>query len=816
MTLRWLDTLLYDLRYASRVLWRAKGFTAAAVLTLGIGIAGTTLMFALIHGVLLRPLPVLDQERLIVAWREARTSGSAQYPFGDLEIEAVAAASQLLESAAGVTRNGVARAVFTDRGISSYANLGLVTGGFFDVLGVQPVLGRTLTRDDDREGAGHVIVISHGFWQRHYGGDPGIVGRQVRLGEQALTIAGVMPPDLDYPTGVEIWQTTRSVPTDGPFGNAAQREVNLIARMRPGVSVAQASSEIIALNERLTNDAPTDYLRRGLLPVVQPFTNLVIGNVGGTMIALFAAVALVLLIASANVANLILLHGESRRGEIAIRSALGAARARIVRQVMTETAVLAVAAGIAGFALAAWSLPIVLTVIPEGLPRLESIRIDSGVVAFSIGVIFLAALVAGLAPGMLATRGDLIASLRGTATAVAGGGANRGRRVLVMTQVALAVMVIAAAGLLVRSVMNLHAIDLGLAADRLVVLDLYLPPANYRERHQRAQFLDAAIAQLEATSPIAAVTPVNVLPFTDRGWDVPLVSAEGQSADEAAANPSLNLESIHPNYFATFEIPLRAGRPFTTADREGAVAVAIVSEDAAARLWPNQDPIGKRMKMGRVDSTGRWLEIVGVAAATRYRTVTTPRPTLYLPAAQFQMTASLLVVRTAASLELLMSLASERLRGIDPNVQVMRVSTFGDHLERPLARPRLAAFLLTLFAGAALLLSAVGLHAVMAASVRQRDREIAVRLALGATAARVRRLVMAEAITLTGVGALLGAAGAMATSRLLEGMLFEVSALDPVTIGGTVLVLLGAAALASLVPLRRATRTDVMTTLRNS
>lgn len=803
-----------EARYAVRLLWRAKAFTTAAVSALALGIAATTVMFALIQGVLLRPLPVQEQDRLILSWREAPTTGSALYPFGDVEIDVIARDSQLLESAAGVTRNGVRRAVVSDGIASSYANVGLVTGGFFEVLGARAVLGRRFTVTEDRDGAEPAAVISHGYWQRHFGGQPDVVGRRISINEQPCVVVGVMPPDLDYPRGVEIWRTTRSIPANGAFGIAAQREVNLIGRLRPGVTIEQASSELAALDQQLATGASADYLRRGFNIVVRPFAEVVIGDVRRTMIALFGAVAFVLLIASANVANLLLMRGESRRGELALRAALGAGRGRVAGQVFVESLILSSIAGIAGFLLAWVALPALITIVPDGLPRIESIRIDATVAAFSVAVAFVTALLAGIVPGLFSMRGDLVSPLRGGSATIAGT-ATRGRRLLVVGQVALAVTVLAAAGLLIRSVLNLQAIDLGLAAERLVVVDLHLPSAAYAERGRRAQFLDQVFTQLEAVPGISAVTPVNVAPFTDRGWDVPRVTAEGQNNDQAASNPSLNLESIHPNYFSTIEAPILRGRPFSAADREGTVDVAIVSEDVAARLWPGQDPIGKRLKMGRVEGSGRWLEVVGVAATTRYRTVTTPRPTLYLPAAQFQMTATMLVVRSTASLELLMSVARERIRAIDPNVTVLSAAPFADYLDRPLGRPRFNAFLIGVFGIAALLLSTLGLYAVMAAHVRQRDREIAVRLALGATGANVRRLVLVEAGRLAGLGALLGVAGAVAGARFLRGLLFEVQPLDLVTIGGAAVVLLAAAALAAYAPMRRAARADVVSVLRS-
>ena len=797
-----------------RILRSSPGFAAITILTLALGIAGTTVMFALIQGVLLRPLPVRDQDRLILAWKEVHTTGSARYPFGNIEIERVAENSRFLEAAAGVTRNGVGRTVVTDDTVSYYANVGLVTGGFFDVLGARAMLGRTFTPADEKDGAEHVLVVSSGFWRRHYGGAHDVIGRRVMLSDQPFTIVGVMPPDLDYPTGVEIWRPTSSVATSEAFGDAARREVNLVGRLRSGVTLEQATSEIVALSRVFEDVAPAN-APRGLIPIVRPFVDVVVGDVRLAMFALFAAVGLVLLIASANAANLLLMRGEARRGELALRAALGAGRGKLVRHVLAESLVLSALAGIVGVAVAWSSLQALITLVPDGLPRVESVRIDTTVVLFSTAAAFVTALLAGLAPALLSLRMDLLSSLRGDAPAVTGGFSTRGRRTLVVAQVALAVTVLAGAGLLIRTVLRLQAIDLGLPAQRLVLLNLHLPGAKYAERTRHAQFLDEAIAQLEAVPAIAAATPVNVEPFTGRGWDVPRFTAEGQTADQAAANPSLNLESIHPNYFAAIEAPILHGRAFTTADREGTSPVAIVSEEVAAKLWPQENAVGKRLKMGGANSRAPWYEIVGVAAQTRYRALTNSPPTLYLPAAQFQMTATMLIVRSSASLELLTSMANDRIRAVDPDVRVMRVAPFSEMLDRPLARPRFNAFLLAVFGTAAFLLSTVGLYAVMAAYVRQRDREIALRLALGATAAGVRRFVLAEAVRLAGLGAALGVLGALITTRTLAGMLFEIDPLDPLTLTGAALMLILAAALASYLPVRRAVRADTVAVLRS-
>jgi predicted permease len=386
---------------------------------------------------------------------------------------------------------------------------------------------------------------------------------------------------------------------------------------------------------------------------------------------------------------------------------------------------------------------------------------------------------------------------------------------LVVAQVALAVTVVAAAGLLTRSLRWLQTVDMGLAADRLVFVQLALPQAKYADGARHLQLLEDVVAQLEAAPGIAGATPVNTPPFAGTGgWDAPEFTAEGQSAESAAANPSLNLESIHPNYFETFDVTLVRGRGFTEADRQGAPEVAVVSEDVAARNWPGEDPIGKRIKLGRLDSTQSWRMVVGVARPTRYRELASPRATLYLPAEQFIDAAEMLVLRTASPLTLVARLARERVGAVDPDVHVLRVAPFRELLQAPLARPRFNAFLIGVFGVAALLLAAIGLYAVMAASVRQRYKEIAIRLALGASASDVRTLVVGEGLRLAGLGAAIGLASASAATRLLRGLLFGVHPLDPVSLLAAALLLVGVSALASYLPARRATQVDPASTLR--
>ncbi|HYN06170.1 MAG TPA: ABC transporter permease [Vicinamibacterales bacterium] len=806
-----LEALKQDIRSACRGLWRAKAFASAATLTLALGITGTTVMFAVVDGVLLRPLPVRDQDRLVLAWKELRSSRFAHYPFGGPDVDAVVEASQLLESGAGVTSNGAVPWVVVEDGSASYVPGALVTGAYFEVLGIHPLLGRALTRTDDVAGADNVVVISYALWKRRYGGSRDTIGRRIVLGGTAFTIVGVMPPALDYPNGVEIWRTVRSVPAGGVFGDAAHYEIDLIGRLRPGVTIDQAAAELASIAKRIEANAPPDR-PRDVAVVVRSFEDVIVGDSRPAMLALFGAVALVLLIATANVANLLLLRGEVRSGELAVRAALGAGGGRILSLIFAESLTLATAAGAAALVTSWWSLEALVRLIPEELPRGDDSRIDVRVLAFAMGIVFLAALAACIVPALASVRRDLVAQLQNRQR---GRGGVLGRRALVAAQVGLAVMIVAGAGLLTRSLLKLQAIDLGLAADRLVFMD-FVPSPKFRDPAHHSHFLDEIVARLESTSAIATATPVNVLPFSGLGgWDVPRFTAAGQTETEAAANPSLNLESIHPNYFETFQIRLLRGRSFTDADREGAVNVAIVSEDVAARTWPGGDPIGQRLKMGGPGSKEPWLTVVGVAGPTRYRELATARATLYLPAKQFLNTARMLVVRSTASPTLIASLSREHVRAVDPDVQIIRVVPFARFLDAPLARPRFNVWLIGIFAIAASVLASVGLYAVVAAFVRQHDREIGIRMALGATGANVRNLVLTEAARLAGPGAAAGLIGALFTTRLVRGMLFEVDPLDAPTLAGAAVLLILASLLAAYVPTRRARRLDAAAMLRS-
>jgi putative ABC transport system permease protein len=808
----------HDLRLACRSLLRARSFTCAAVLTMAVGIGGTTVMFALIQGVLLRPLPVREQGRLIVAWKAFPSGGFAHWPFQAAEIERIGRESRLLERVGGVSYSGASPGIAVETGAASYISSASVTGTFFAALGVGPILGRGLEPADDVPGAEKVLVITHGLWQRRYGAIPHVVGRRLLLSDQPFTIVGVMPPDFAYPLGVEGWMTVEAMAALMPnptFREAVRRENDLSGRLRPGVTHQQARHELQGLVARLEGDARLD-IPRGLRPVVRSYEDVVVGEVRPAMVVLFAAVGLVLLIASANVANLLLLRGEARRSELALRAALGATRGRMARQVLAESVWLALTAGLVGLAASRWVLQAVVALVPGGLPRIESLRIDAAVVLFTVAVAFVTAALAGIAPALYAMRADLVSELCSGRQPGTAAGARHGRRALVVAQVALAVTIVAGAGLLTRSLWRLQRVDMGLSADRLAFVSLSLPPAKDGERARHLQFLDDVVARLEGAPGIERATPVTMAPFAGTGWDAAVYTAEGQSPQQARTNPSLNFEAVYANHFATLGVPVVRGRAFTQADRPGVPEVAIVSEDVAARVWPGEDAIGKRLKLGGADYKNPWRTVVGVVKPIRYRELAVARPTLYLPAPQFIVSAETLVVRTTLPLAVLADLAREGVRSVDPHARVMSVVPFSERLKAPLARPRFNAFLIGIFGVASLLLAAIGLYAVMAAHVRQRHAEIGIRLTLGATPSDVRRLVLGEGLRLAGVGAAIGLALAFAASRVVRGLLFDVDPLDPASLLGAAVLLVGVSALACYLPARHATGVDPLAVLRTS
>jgi predicted permease len=809
-----LSTVIEETRQAARGLWRARAFSVAAVLTLAIGIAGTAVMFALVHGLLLSPLPVHEQDRLIVAWKRT-PSGDIHYPFLADAVAEVERHATLLESVAAFAYNGAMQFVAIEDGNASYISAGAVSGDFFRVLGTRALLGRTLEPGDDVRGAEPVLVIDEGLWRERYGARADVVGRRVRILSQAFRIVGVVPA-VDLPRGAAAWMTIHghlSSFTSPQAEASITLHHDLLARLRAGVTVDQARAELEALTEDYERRQGRTLLSK-LSPVVRAYDEEVTGQVRPSMLVLSAAVVLVWLVACANLANLLLMRGESRRNEAAIRAALGAGRLRLARHVLVETLLVGALAGSVALLFSWWGLGALIAWMPTEMPRaVGAVRVDATMVAFISIVAMATAAGTGLSAAFLATPAAITGQLQ--STRVAGPMFRQSRRALVIAQVALSIMILAAAGVLARTLLQLQSADMGVAADRLLFAELFLPFPEYEEAPRRRPFLQQLAREVAAIPGVEAVTPIAVRPYAGlSGWDTPRWVAEGQNAEQAATNPALDLMSIYPGHFDTLGIRTVSGRGITEADTAETPQVAVISENVARRVWRGQDPIGKRLKMGGIDSPAPWYTIVGVAETTRYRELAEPRASLYLAAAQFVDGAGSLAIRSAVPAEAIAGAIRERVQSADADVALVRLQTFSSFLAGPLARPRFLAWLSNLFGAVALLLAAIGLYAVMAAFVRQRNREIGVRVALGATSADVRRLVVSEAVWLAGIGVALGLGGSVATSGLLRGLLFNVGPLDPATLAMALAVLAASAALACYAPIRRATRVDPVALLR--
>jgi putative ABC transport system permease protein len=795
-----LEVLAQDLRFALRSLRRAPAFTATAILILGLGIGMATAMFTVFDAVVLRKLPVSDPDRIVYLWsfRDPTVTLAITQP----QLEGLRRESRTLQDAAGVVHWGAQPHPLTEGDRTLVLEQAMVTANFFDVLGARPALGRLLRPEDGSEGAAPVMVISYAAWQRQFGGDPQILERRLTTtyNQRSYAIVGVAPPGLDYPVGTEYWIPPRSFDF-----------VNVVARLAPNATPSAARSEFLSIVQRLDVQRPDPRDPTGAS--VQTLTQAVLGDTRPVLLALTAAVALLLLIACVNVGNLLLLRATLRTREIVIRRALGGSYGRIVRMLVVESVLLAMAGGVLGLVFAEALLRVLLAFAPAQLPRTDLIRLAGTPVGVGAGVTLVAVLLFGVLPALAAARGDLGSALRfdpraGTQTRQR----RRVRQFLVGTQVALAVIMLAGAGLLVRSLQRLERLDLGYEADHLGIVQLAIPFSRYDTQAEMHAMFDQLYERLRAVPGVTALTPILYRPFVGASLFQITLVLEGQSEGAAEVNPIVPAEAGGPEYFRTLGIPILRGRGFLESDRENAPKVVVVSEAVARRFWPGQDPLGKRLRFAGADST-EWRTVVGVAGDIRFRRLQEPTPMIFVPWRQLN-TFGVYAVRTRDDLASVLPAISRAVRDFDPRMDVWDARTMDDHLAIPLAQPRLSTLLLSGFGLVALLMAAIGLYGVMASAVRERTHDLGIRMALGAAPERLRREVLAGALRIAAVGAAVGLAGALAGSRLLTALLFEVSPTDPATLAGVCILLLVVALIAAYLPARRATRVDPMQALR--
>jgi putative ABC transport system permease protein len=815
-----LDSLIQDLRYAVRMLIKHRGFTAVAILTLALGIGANAAIFSVLDGVMLRPLPYPDVDRLLVFIEQTRTGEpmSVAYPnFEDYRDQ-----NQTFESI-GVTRPAVVNLTGADQ--PERLNGSLASSGVFTAMGIAPLAGRTFTAAEDRAGTEPVAVISERLWRSHFNGDPAIVGRALTLNGQPHTVVGIMPAAMRFPSRLtDVWLPLGLfVPTFPPRG--AHPGLSGVGKMKPSVTVQQAMSDLDTVARRIAQQYPDS--SKNLAVRITPYYESVVQSIRPALFVLIAAVAFVLLIGCANLANLMLSKAEARQREIAIRSALGADRWRIIQQLLTESVLLAGAGGVIGALLATWAVKAFVASRPTTVPRVDLLTVDGRVLAFVAAISIVTGILFGLVPALRASAPDLLTALKESVRGSASVAARRFRSALVVSEVALALMLLVGAGLMIRSFGRLMAIDPGFTAERVVTMRVSLPNAKYPTRAAWTIFHEEMLRRVRTLPAIDAVGLNSAVPLEGGGFESPVI-AEGQpmpSPDRPGTQTLFQASS--PEYFRAMGIQVLEGRTFTDRDTADSTPVAVVDELLARKFFPDTDPIGKRIAFeftghNAADSKPLWREIIGVVRHVRHYGMATEPPfvQVYTPFVQLpywmldRRPSMALVARTTLPPEAVAASIRREVSSIDRDIPVFAVQTMEGYVAQNTEQPRLSVMLLTGFGALALLLSVVGIYGVLSYSVSQRTQEIGIRMALGATRRDVLGLVVGHGMLLTAIGIAIGLAASSVVTRSMAALLFQVSPHDPATFV-VIAALLGSVALvASVLPGLRATRVSPIQALR--
>ena len=804
-----MDTLQQDIRYAIRRLIKSPAFTVVALLTLALGIGANTAIFSVVNGVVLKPLPYANPDELVGIYHfaEGRRSTMSGPNFTDVK-----RLSTTLQDAAAYTRT---RMILTGQGEPLRVDGALVSASLFDVLGVPALIGRTFRVDENTPGRHRVAVLSYDLWQTRFGGDRAVVGKGMTLDGVTHEIVGVMPPRFSFPAARAVW-TPLEYTEDFTTAQRGAWYLQAVGRIKPGLSETQVRAEIETIGKQLAVKYPDN---EGLDFTAVALHEAMVGDIRTSFWVLLGAVGFVLLIACVNVANLLLARAAVRESEIAVRTALGAGRRRLVRQLLTESVILGLIGGGLGLLAAVWGIEALLTLEPQGIPRLGEVGVDPRVIAFTMGLALVTGILFGVVPAFQSTRGGVASTLKeGGRGALTSRGGARIRTTLVIVEVALAVTLLAGAGLLIRSFSRLAAVDPGFQVTPALTFELSLPDSRYEEEAAQITFFDDLLPRLRALPGVEAAAGVISLPLTGSSL-VLTFEVAGRPPLPPSQQPAMQVRVATTGYFDAIGIPLKRGRLFNEEDGWGSPPVVVITEAAAKQYFPNEDPIGRRINLGWGRGPGKPRaggEVVGIIGDTKDAGLAEPDPPqIFLPYKQWPVQSMAILLRTAVPPASLAGAARKTVYAVDGNLPVGNVRTLQEVVARSISQPRFYMTLLAVFAGVALVLAAIGIFGVLSYAVAQRTREIGIRMALGAHAASVLGLVVREALVMAVAGVAIGSAAAyVLTEWLVASLLFNTSPHDPLTFVLVAAVLALVSMAAAYVPARRATRVDPIVALR--
>ncbi|WP_224361022.1 ABC transporter permease [Hyalangium versicolor] len=807
-----MDTFLQDLRYALRGLLRDRSFTLVAVLTLALGIGANSAVFSVVNGVLLRPLPFPEPDQLVRIYDNFHANGLKQIPVSVLEYRDFRERAKTLASTAIFTDTDV---TLTGQDMPERLRAVSATASFFPTLGVTPFLGRSFTEEEETPGRERVVVLSHRLWRGRFGANPHILGTTLTLNGQPFTVVGVLPERFEYPQDRDLY--IPYVPPENLLlpDFRSWRFLDVVGRLKPGVTPDAAQRDMDRVAAEIQQSFPDKY-RQGSGWAISVITlqEEVVGEVRKTLWVLLGAVSFVLLIACINVANLLLVRATARSRELSIRAALGAVRRRLVRQFFTESLLLAVSGGVLGLLLAMWGLDALLALTRDNLPRVADVHLDGGVMLFTLGTSVLTGLLFGLIPALQASRVDLQGAMRRGPQGKGGRGSGAMRALLVVSQVALALVLLAGAGLFLRSFMALRAVDAGFESQGILTARLSLASDRYREPVQRAAMMSTFLERVRAVPGVEMAGLTSVLPLRGRvSWGYELEGEEPSAP--GVKHPSMEYRAVSADYHKALRIPLLRGRLLADSDAFGAPLAVVINETMARLAFPGKDPLGQRMRLRSNDHDAPWATVVGIVKDVREWGLDVPaRATSYFSVTQQAPTSTYLVVRTQQRPESLLASLQAELRTVDRDLPLYSVTPMDAVVDDSVAQRRFSMVLLMLFAGVAVVLASLGIYGVISYTVTQRTRELGIRMALGARQVDVLGLVVGQGMRLTLVGVAVGLLLSLGLGRLLSALLYGVQAHDPLTFAGVGALLAGVALLASWLPARRAAKVDPALTLR--